>query len=106
MRAMVLRAVGRPLILEERPDPSPGPGEIRVRVEACAVCRTDLHVVDGDLTHPKLPIIPGHEIVGIVEALGPGPAGPSAPAIGTRVGIPWLGHTCGHCRYCLSGREN
>jgi propanol-preferring alcohol dehydrogenase len=103
MRAMVLRAVGRPLILEERLDPSPGPGEIRVRVEACAVCRTDLHVVDGDLPHPKLPMIPGHEIVGVVDALGETVGG---FALGERVGVPWLGHTCGHCRYCTSGREN
>src|SRR3954470_9999252 len=103
MRAMVLRAVGRPLILEERPDPSPGPGEIRVRVEACAVCRTDLHVVDGDLPNPKLPMIPGHEIVGVVDALGETVGG---FALGERVGVPWLGHTCGHCRYCTSGREN
>ena len=103
MRAMVLRAVGRPLVLEERPEPKPGFGEIRVRVEACAVCRTDLHVVDGDLQEPKLPIIPGHEIVGIVEATGEGTA---APALGTRVGVPWLGHTCGVCAYCHSDREN
>jgi len=100
---MVLRAVGRPLILEERPDPSPGPGEIRVRVEACAVCRTDLHVVDGDLPNPKLPISPGHEIVGVVDALGETVGG---FALGERVGVSWLGHTCGHCRYCTSGREN
>src|SRR3954453_7203998 len=103
MRAMVLRAVGRPLILEERPDPSPGPGEIRARVEACAVCRTDLHVVDGDLPNPKLPIVPGHEIVGIVEAVG---AGVTGFARGDRVGIPWLGHTCGACAYCAAGHEN
>jgi len=103
MRAMVLRAVGRPLVEERRPDPVPGPGEIRVRVEACGVCRTDLHVVDGDLTDPKLPIIPGHEIVGIVDALGPGV---TAPALGARVGVPWLAHTCGHCPYCRAGQEN
>jgi propanol-preferring alcohol dehydrogenase len=102
MRAMVLHTVGKPLVLEERSDPLPGPGEIRVRVEACAVCRTDLHVVDGDLPDPKLPIIPGHEVVGIVDALGSG----AAPALGTRVGIPWLGHTCGKCSYCASDREN
>ncbi|MDQ0391058.1 zinc-dependent alcohol dehydrogenase family protein [Labrys monachus] len=103
MKAMVLRAIGTPLQLEDRPDPQPGPGEIRVRVEACAVCRTDLHVVDGELANPKVPIVPGHEIVGIVETLG---AGVSAPVPGTRVGIPWLGHTCGHCPYCASGHEN
>jgi propanol-preferring alcohol dehydrogenase len=103
MKAMVLRAIGRPLELEERPDPSPGPGEIRLRVEACAVCRTDLHVVDGELPDPRLPIIPGHEIVGIVDALGEGVV---APALGARVGVPWLGHACGHCPYCASAREN
>lgn len=103
MKAMVLHAIGQPLRLEDRPDPLPGPGQIRVRVEACAVCRTDLHVVDGDLPDPKLPIIPGHEIVGLVDRLGDGV---SAPGIGTRVGIPWLGHTCGICPYCTSDREN
>lgn len=103
MKAMVLHAIGQPLTEEERPDPRPGPGEICLRVEACAVCRTDLHVIDGDLPDPKLPIIPGHEIVGIVEALG---SGVSAPAIGTRVGVPWLGHSCGCCSYCLSDHEN
>ena len=103
MRAMVLTAVGSPLVLETRPDPSTNPGEIRVRVEACAVCRTDLHVVDGDLPNPKLPIIPGHEIVGVVDAIG---EGVRDLAIGERVGVPWLGHTCGHCPYCASGREN
>ena len=103
MQAMVLRARGAPLILEERPDPVPGAGEIRIRVEACAVCRTDLHVIDGDLPHIRYPIVPGHEIVGIVEALGPGRA---VLSIGQRVGIPWLGKTCGHCEYCISEREN
>ena len=103
MRAMVLRQIRTPLGLEERTAPDPGPGDVRVRVEACAVCRTDLHVVDGDLSHPSLPLIPGHEIVGIVEAMGEKATGFS---IGERVGIPWLGHTCGHCLYCTSGREN
>lgn len=103
MRAMVLHAPGEKLRLEQRPVPQPGAGEIRVRVEACAVCRTDLHVVDGDLHHPSLPVVPGHEIVGIVEALGPGI---TAPALGLRVGIPWLGHTCGVCPYCRSHHEN
>lgn len=103
MRAMVLRSPGTPLVLEERPDPVPGPGEIRLRVEACGVCRTDLHVVDGELPHPKLPLVPGHEIVGIVDAMGSEVDG---LAIGARVGVPWLGHTCGHCRYCEEGREN
>jgi len=103
MKAMVLHTIGQPLTLETRAAPRPGPDEILVRVEACAVCRTDLHVVDGDLTNPRLPIIPGHEIVGIVEALG---AGVTEPAVDMRVGIPWLGHTCGHCAYCASGAEN
>ncbi|RDI60201.1 zinc-dependent alcohol dehydrogenase family protein [Microvirga subterranea] len=103
MRAMALRSPGTPLVLEERPDPVPGPGEIRLRVEACGVCRTDLHVVDGELPHPKLPLVPGHEIVGIVDAMGGDVDG---LAIGDRVGVPWLGHTCGHCRYCEEGREN
>ncbi len=103
MKAMVLHEVRTPLRLEERPLPSPGPGEIRLVVEACAVCRTDLHVVDGDLASLKLPVVPGHEIVGRVDALGDGVAG---LRIGERVGVPWLGHTCGHCPYCTSGREN
>jgi len=103
LKAMVLSAVGRPLSLEIRPDPVPGHGEVRVRVEACAVCRTDLHVVDGDLAKPQLPLIPGHEIVGIVDAIGEGVAG---LAIGRRVGIPWLGHTCGQCIYCRTAEEN
>lgn len=103
MRAMVLHAVGRPLALDIRPDPEPGAGEIRVQVEACAVCRTDLHVIDGDLAHPSLPLVPGHEIVGIADRVGDGV--PSS-ALGTRVGIPWLGRVCGHCPYCASGREN
>jgi propanol-preferring alcohol dehydrogenase len=103
MKAMVMTAVGRPLALQVRPDPMPGRGEIRVRVEACAVCRTDLHVVDGDLVEPRLPLIPGHEIVGIIDAVGEGVAG---LALGRRVGIPWLGYTCGGCSYCAAGQEN
>ena len=103
MHAMALHARGGPLILEKRPDPVPGAGEIRLRVEACAVCRTDLHVIDGELPHIHHPIVPGHEIVGIVESLGPGPG---TFMIGQRVGIPWLGKTCGHCEYCTSNREN
>src|SRR6188472_1482385 len=103
MRAMVLHRTQGPLVMEERPEPLPGPGQIRLRVEACAVCRTDLHVVDGELPNPKLPIVPGHEIVGIVKALGDGVSGLAA---GGRVGIPWLGHTCGCCSYCISDREN
>ncbi|WP_454289503.1 zinc-dependent alcohol dehydrogenase family protein [Rhizobium arsenicireducens] len=102
MKAMVLHAPRQPLRLEERPDPVAGPSEIVVRVEACAVCRTDLHVVNGDLTEPKLPLIPGHEIVGIVESCG----AEVDLKPGRRVGIPWLGHTCGCCSYCASGREN
>jgi propanol-preferring alcohol dehydrogenase len=103
LKAMVLTAIGSPLELQDRPDQVPGPGHIRVRIEACGVCRTDLHVVDGELPNPKLPLIPGHEIVGIVEALGDGI---DAPAAGTRVGVPWLGHTDGTCPYCRAGQEN
>lgn len=103
MKAMVLHAAGTPLVLEDRPLPEPRAGEIRVRVEACAVCRTDLHVADGDLRAAAYPVIPGHEIIGRVEALG---AGVRGPAPGTRVGIPWLGHTCGSCAYCRNGQEN
>jgi alcohol dehydrogenase, propanol-preferring len=103
MYAMVQRARGAPLIMEERPDAVPGPGEIRIRVEACAVCRTDLHVIDGELPHIRYPVVPGHEIVGIVETPGPGSGG---IAIGQRVGVPWLGKTCGCCEYCRSDREN
>jgi propanol-preferring alcohol dehydrogenase len=103
MKAMLLDRPGAPLRLADVPVPEPGPGQVRVKVSACAVCRTDLHVVDGDLTHPKLPIIPGHEIVGRVEKLGPGVARFEP---GDRVGIPWLGHTCGTCPYCREGREN
>ncbi len=103
MKAMVLYAPGERLRLEERPDPEPGPGEIVVTVEACAVCRTDLHVVDGDLKEPTLPLVPGHEIVGIVTKVG---RDVLQVTPGMRVGIPWLGHTCGCCSFCMSGREN
>jgi alcohol dehydrogenase, propanol-preferring len=103
VRAMVLDRPGTALVMRERPLPSPGPGEILIEIEACGVCRTDLHVVDGDLPDPKLPIVPGHEIVGRVAAHGPGV---SAPAIGSRVGVPWLGFTCGVCPYCRGNREN
>lgn len=103
MRAMVLREIRSPLVLEDRPELLPKPNELRVCVEACAVCRTDLHVVDGDLLVPKLPIVPGHEIVGRVDEAG---AEVQGFARGDRVGVPWLGHTCGHCPYCASGREN
>ncbi len=103
MQAMVLAAPGQPLQWTERPDPEPGPGELRLRVEACAVCRTDLHVVDGELPLPRLPLVPGHEIVGRVDRLG---EGVDAAWLGRRAGVPWLGHTCGHCAYCLGGQEN
>jgi len=103
MRAMVLAQPGQRLAMDVRPDPQPSAGEIVVRVEACAVCRTDLHVVDGELPDPRLPLIPGHEIVGIVAVVG---AGVTAFQPGQRVGIPWLGHTCGCCSYCRSGAEN
>lgn len=103
MKAMLLDAPGVPLRLADVPRPEPAAGEIRVKVAACGVCRTDLHVADGDLEHPKRPIIPGHEIVGRVEKLGPGV---KSFALGDRVGIPWLGHTCGACPYCQSGHEN
>src|SRR5919108_6465869 len=102
MKAMMLQAIGRPLQLIERPDPEPGSGEIRLRVEACAVCRTDLHVVDGDLPDPKLPVVPGHEIVGIVESVG---SGVDPSRLGRRVGVPWLGNPCGTCPYCRPGME-
>lgn len=103
MKAMVLERVGSRLVLTERADPVPGPGEVRLKVEACAVCRTDLHVVDGDLTHPKLPLVPGHEIVGIIDMAG---EGVDKARIGRRAGVPWLGHTCGACPYCRSQAEN
>ncbi len=103
MKAMVLDRPGERLRLAELPMPAPGPGQVLVRVTACGVCRTDLHVVDGDLTEPKLPIVPGHEIVGRVVEVGPG-----VEKLGKnqRIGIPWLGWTCGRCRFCRSGREN
>ena len=103
MNAMVLKKIKTPLEWTELADPQPGPGEIRVKVAACGVCRTDLHVVDGELPNPKFPIIPGHEIVGRIDLLG---AGVEELKIGERVGIPWLGHTCGVCPYCLEHREN
>jgi propanol-preferring alcohol dehydrogenase len=100
---MVLHQPGGPLVCEEIPCPPPGPGQVRVRVAACAVCRTDLHVVDGELPQPKLPLVPGHEIVGRVETLGPGV---EHLRPGVRVGVPWLGWTCGRCQWCLTDREN
>jgi propanol-preferring alcohol dehydrogenase len=103
MRAMRLERVGAALVEREFPLPQPGPAQIQLRVEACGVCRTDLHLVDGELPDPVLPIVPGHEIVGRVTAFG---AGVTTAAIGQRMGIPWLGWTCGECAYCTSGREN
>src|SRR6188768_4479226 len=103
MRAMVLAAAGVPLQFLERDDPVPGPGAVRIRVSACGVCRTDLHVVDGELPDIAYPIVPGHEVVGRVDALGPGV---TSLRVGERVGVPWLGYTCGECSYCRSGREN
>jgi propanol-preferring alcohol dehydrogenase len=103
MKAMVLNAAGRPLIEETRPDPVPAPGELRIKVEACAICRTDLHVVDGELPELHCPRVPGHEIVGRVDLLG---AGVAPDLIGRRVGVGWLGHACGHCPYCRTLREN
>jgi alcohol dehydrogenase, propanol-preferring len=103
MRAMVLERQREPLRLAELPDPEPGPGQLLLSVAACGVCRTDLHIVDGELSRPKLPLVPGHQIVGTVAE-----AGETAGrfALGERVGVPWLGWTDGTCRYCVSGREN
>jgi propanol-preferring alcohol dehydrogenase len=103
MKAMVLDAPRESLRLDQRDIPQPGPGRLLLKVRACGVCRTDLHVVDGDLKHPKLPLVPGHEVVGVVQTLG---GGVSRFSVGQRVGIPWLGRACGHCPYCLQGREN
>ncbi|HEX3503967.1 MAG TPA: zinc-dependent alcohol dehydrogenase family protein [Xanthobacteraceae bacterium] len=103
MHAMVLERLRAPLRLVEREDPTPSDGEVRIAVQACGVCRTDLHVVDGELPNRKLPIIPGHEIVGRIDTIGPAVTGLTP---GMRVGVPWLGRTCGHCEFCRSGREN
>ncbi len=103
MTAMVLERPGEPLRARELPRPEAGRGQVLIRIAACAVCRTDLHVVDGELTEPKLPIIPGHEIIGRVVSAGPGAERFGA---GERVGVPWLGWTCGECAYCRSGQEN
>ncbi|AOY93422.1 alcohol dehydrogenase [Cupriavidus sp. USMAA2-4] len=103
MRAMIFDGSSPLLHPRDVPVPEPGPGELRIAVSTCGVCRTDLHVVDGDLPHPKPALIPGHEIVGRVESLGSGVSGFQA---GQRVGVPWLGHTCGHCPFCLAQREN
>ena len=99
---MALQRIGQPLMLEQRLIPEPGPGQVLLKVRACAVCRTDLHVVDGELPDVRVPIVPGHEIVGEVVAGGAG-AGWRA---GTRLGVPWLGYSCGTCEYCRGGREN
>jgi len=103
MRAMVLERAGEPLKLVDLPIPEPKPGELLLKVLACGICRTDLHVVDGELTEPRLPLVPGHQIVGLVEQVGSGVDGFSK---GDTVGVPWLGGTCGECAYCLAGREN
>ncbi|MCC7410289.1 MAG: zinc-dependent alcohol dehydrogenase family protein [Gammaproteobacteria bacterium] len=103
MRAMLLERQGEPLLARDIAPPVPAPGQVLVRVRACGVCRTDLHVADGDLTEPKLPLVLGHEIVGVIEGCGPGV---DQFAVGARVGVPWLGHTCGRCGYCTHGREN
>jgi alcohol dehydrogenase, propanol-preferring len=103
MRAMLFEKLGQPLRQANLPVPKPGTGQLLIRVRACGVCRTDLHVVDGELTRPKLPLVPGHEIVGTVEKKG---EGAERFEIGDRVGVPWLGWTCGECSYCLWGREN
>src|ERR1051326_6808304 len=103
MHAMVLERPRAPLVMREREVPAPGPGEVLIAIAACGVCRTDLHVVDGELPDPALPLVPGHEIVGRVAALGADVAG---LALGDRVGVPWLGFTCGVCPYCRADREN
>ncbi|OIQ88678.1 alcohol dehydrogenase [mine drainage metagenome] len=103
MRAMILEAPGQPLQPVELPRPKCGADDVLLKVKACGVCRTDLHILDGELSEPRLPLIPGHEIVGIVAARG---ERVERFTIGQRLGVPWLGHTCGHCRYCMSDREN
>jgi propanol-preferring alcohol dehydrogenase len=103
MRAMVLEKPNNPLVNMEIPVPTPGPDQLLIKVGACGVCRTDLHLVDGELPDPKLPVIPGHEIVGTVAAKG---ANVKSFAVGDRIGVPWVGHTCSQCHYCRSGREN
>ena len=103
VRAMVFDGPGRPLRLEERPVLAPGPGQVRLAVRACGVCRTDLHVLDGELAEPELPLVLGHQVVGVVDVLGEGVEG---LALGQRLGVPWLGWTCGECRACERGREN
>jgi len=103
MLAMVLEKPGKPLCKAEVSKPRPGPGQLLIRIHACAVCRTDLHIVDGELSQPKLPLIPGHEVVGKVAELG---SGRGRFRIGARVGVPWLGWTCGICPFCRNGQEN
>ncbi len=103
MRAMVLKAPGQPLQLTELPVPTPTATQVLIQVQTCGICRTDLHIVDGELTHPKLPLIPGHQIVGTIVSKGDQV---ERFQEGDRVGVPWLGHICNHCRYCLTGREN
>jgi alcohol dehydrogenase, propanol-preferring len=103
MRAMLFEKAGQPLRSVELPSPQPGAGHVLIRVRACAVCRTDLHIADGELKQPKLPVIPGHEVIGVVEKLG---QGATRFKLGDRVGVPWLGWTCDACEFCLSGREN
>lgn len=103
MRAMLLYKSGQPLRLVELPIPKPDPHQVLLRVQACGVCRTDLHIIDGELTQPKLPLIMGHQVVGTVVETG---TATTLIQLGQRVGVPWLGNTCGHCRYCLSDREN
>jgi propanol-preferring alcohol dehydrogenase len=103
MRAMVLEEIGRPLILKDIPIPSPKPFEVLIKTHTCGVCRTDLHIVDGELPHPKLPLVPGHQVVGTIDKLG---EKVSKYKIGDRVGIPWLGGCCHVCEFCSSGREN
>jgi alcohol dehydrogenase, propanol-preferring len=103
MRAMRLERIGEPLRAADAPVPAPGQGQVLLRIRTCAVCRTDLHIVDGEVAAPKLPIVPGHQIVGSVVGLGDGV---TRLRVGERVGVPWLGWTCGRCEYCVSGREN
>ncbi|MCK4719072.1 alcohol dehydrogenase catalytic domain-containing protein, partial [bacterium] len=103
MRAMILEKPGQPLVLKEIPAPNPASGEVLIKIHACGVCRTDLHVVDGELTEPKLPLIPGHQIVGSIIKFGENVTGLK---IGDRVGVPWLGGSCGKCNFCRTGQEN
>lgn len=106
MKAMRFHGVGEPLRLEEVPKPEPAAGQVRLAVEACGICRTDLHIIDGDLDEPAEPVTPGHQIVGTIEAMGERVRAEGDFQIGDRVGVPWLGSTCGECRYCRMGREN